>query len=88
MTLFCVGDTDQLLYRFQGAKPELLTGELEQWLPNIETIKLETNYRSHQEERIDGYDVVYRYHGRKYATRTPFDPGNKLKIRVDVRPAD
>jgi uncharacterized protein YcfJ len=50
--------------------------------------RCETNYQSHQEERIDGYDVVYRYHGRKYATRTPFDPGNKLKIRVDVRPAD
>jgi len=46
-----------------------------------------TNYQSHQEERIDGYDVVYRYNGRKYATRTPFDPGKKLRIRVDVRPA-
>jgi uncharacterized protein YcfJ len=49
--------------------------------------RCETNYQSHQEERVDGYDVIYRYHGRKYATRTPFDPGKKLKIRVDVRPA-
>lgn len=49
--------------------------------------RCETNYQSHEEERIDGYDVIYRYHGRKYATRTPFDPGKKLKIRVDVRPA-
>jgi uncharacterized protein YcfJ len=49
--------------------------------------RCETNYQSHQEERIDGYDVIYTYHGRKYATRTPFDPGKKLKIRVDVRPA-
>ena len=49
--------------------------------------RCETNYKSHQEERIDGYDVIYRYHGRKYATRTPFDPGKRLKIRVDVRPA-
>ncbi len=46
-----------------------------------------TNYQEHQEERIDGYDVIYTYHGRKYSTRTPFDPGKKLKIRVDVRPA-
>jgi len=46
-----------------------------------------TNYQEHQEERIDGYDVVYTYHGRKYSTRTPFDPGDRLKIRVDVRPA-
>lgn len=49
--------------------------------------RCETNYQSHQEERIDGYDVIYTYHGRRYATRTPFDPGRKLKIRVDVRPA-
>jgi uncharacterized protein YcfJ len=46
-----------------------------------------TNYQSQKEERIEGYDVIYTYHGRKYATRTPFDPGKKLKIRVDVRPA-
>lgn len=46
-----------------------------------------TSYQSHEEERIDGYDVVYSYHGRKYATRTPFDPGDRIRIRVDVRPA-
>jgi len=31
--------------------------------------------------------VVYAYNGRKYSTRTPFDPGKRIKIRVDVRPA-
>jgi DNA helicase-2/ATP-dependent DNA helicase PcrA len=46
MTLFIVGDTDQTLFRFQGAKPEILTNDIDQWLPEIETIKLETNYRS------------------------------------------
>lgn len=49
--------------------------------------RCETNYQSHKEERIDGYDVIYRYHGQKYTTRMPYDPGKKLKIRVDVRPA-
>jgi uncharacterized protein YcfJ len=49
--------------------------------------RCETNYRTHEEERVDGYDVIYKYHGRTYATRTPFDPGKKLRIRVDVRPA-
>lgn len=49
--------------------------------------RCETNYQSHQEERVDGYDVIYRYHGQKYSTRMPYDPGRKLKIRVDVRPA-
>ncbi len=49
--------------------------------------RCETNYQSHEEERIDGYDVIYSYHGRKYATTTPYDPGKKIRIRVDVRPA-
>lgn len=47
-----------------------------------------TNYSSHEEERIDGYHVTYRYHGQKYATRMPYDPGERLRIRVDVRPAE
>ena len=36
---------------------------------------------------IDGYDVVYRYKGQRYATRMPYDPGDSLKVRVDIRPA-
>ena len=47
----------------------------------------ETNYQSHEEERIECYDVVYAYNGRKYSTRTPFDPGKRIRIRVDVSPA-
>ena len=49
--------------------------------------RCETRYRTHQEERIDSYRVIYSYHGQKYATDTPFDPGKRLRIRVDVRPA-
>ena len=35
--------------------------------------------------RIVGYDVVYEYHGQRYTTRLPHDPGARLA--VDVRPA-
>ncbi|RZV33376.1 MAG: glycine zipper 2TM domain-containing protein [Chromatiales bacterium] len=49
--------------------------------------RCETRYRSHQEERIDGYRVLYRYHGQKYVTEMPYDPGNRIRVRVDVRPA-
>ena len=49
--------------------------------------RCETRYQSYEEERIDGYRVIYAYHGQKYATRTPNDPGKRLRIRVDVRPA-
>ncbi len=49
--------------------------------------RCETRYRDHREERIDGYDVIYRYRGQNYSTRMPYDPGRKMKIRVDIRPA-
>lgn len=49
--------------------------------------RCETRYRDHREQRIDGYDVVYRYRGQNYSTRMPYDPGRKMKIRVDIRPA-
>lgn len=49
MTITLVGDQDQLLYRFQGSKPELLTDEIDNYLDNIQTIKLSINYRSQDE---------------------------------------
>ncbi len=49
--------------------------------------RCKTSYRDHQEKRIDGYRVTYRYNGQKYQTEMPYDPGRKLKVRVDIRPA-
>jgi uncharacterized protein YcfJ len=49
--------------------------------------RCKTQYQSREEERIEGYRVVYAYHGQKYATRMPNDPGKRLRIRVDVSPA-
>ncbi len=39
------------------------------------------------EDRIDGYDVTYRYNGNLYQTTMPYDPGNRIAVDVDVRPA-
>jgi len=49
--------------------------------------RCKTVIRKRREERIDGYDVVYRYKGQRYSTRMPYDPGRELRVRVDVRPA-
>ena len=49
--------------------------------------RCETRMSSRQEERIDGYRVVYKYHGQKYETRMPYDPGREIRVRVDIRPA-
>ena len=46
-----------------------------------------TTYERRREERIDGYRVTYRYRGQTYMTEMPFDPGSKIRVRVDVRPA-
>lgn len=48
--------------------------------------RCETRYRESFEERIDGYRVTYEYAGREYTTRMPYDPGDRIRIRVDVTP--
>lgn len=49
--------------------------------------RCETSYRETREKRIDGYRVTYRFNGQKYRTEMPYDPGDRLRVRVDVRPA-
>jgi|TARA_Y100000310_G_scaffold191156_1_gene191159 uncharacterized protein YcfJ len=41
----------------------------------------------HEEDRIIGYRVRYRYRDATYTTRTDIDPGDTLKVRVAVSPA-
>ena len=36
--------------------------------------------------RVSGYDVTYEYGGRTYRTRTGYHPGERMRVRVDVRP--
>lgn len=40
----------------------------------------------HEEERIDGYRVAYRFRGREYVTRTDTYPGERIRVRVEVDP--
>jgi len=49
--------------------------------------RCEVRYRDSWDERIDGYRVTYEYAGREYTTRMPYDPGERVRIRVDVTPA-
>jgi uncharacterized protein YcfJ len=39
-----------------------------------------------EERQVVGYDVEYMYKGEKYMSRLPYDPGNRLRIRVSVTP--
>lgn len=35
---------------------------------------------------VTEYDVTYEYAGREYTTRTTYHPGDRIRVRVDVRP--
>ena len=35
-----------------------------------------------------GYDVRYRFGGREFMTRLPYDPGRRIRLAVDVRVAE
>ncbi|HWU51632.1 MAG TPA: glycine zipper 2TM domain-containing protein [Tahibacter sp.] len=42
----------------------------------------------YEERRINGYDVEYRYRGETYMSRLNYDPGERIRVRVSVTPAD
>ena len=48
--------------------------------------RCDVRYRDSWEERVDGYEVTYEYAGRQYVTRMPYDPGERIRVRVDVTP--
>ena len=50
--------------------------------------RCDVRYEHEYEERIDGYRVTYEYNGREYTTRLPYDPGERIKVRVAVAPAE
>jgi hypothetical protein len=43
-------------------------------------------YSQVNDGRIVGYDVTYEYNGRTYTTRTNYNPGNRMRVRVDINP--
>jgi hypothetical protein len=46
------------------------------------------NYYAVDDERVGAYDVTYEYAGRQYTTRMDHHPGDSLRVRVDVSPAE
>ncbi len=42
---------------------------------------------SHAEQRLQHYNVTYRYKGREFVTQMPRDPGNRIELQVSVAPA-
>ncbi len=46
----------------------------------------DTRQQVSYEEVIDGYKVTYRYKGERYKIRMPYDPGKRIKMRIQVSP--
>jgi uncharacterized protein YcfJ len=77
------------LARVVGAVKDALTpgsdeqDKAEQPVPaeGCELVPTEREFR-----RPIAYDVDYVHHGVKYRSRLPYDPGNRLRVRVSVTP--
>jgi uncharacterized protein YcfJ len=54
----------------------------------VDSERCETRYDERYESRIESYRVSYQYHGRTYQTTLPRDPGQQLRVRVAVTPAE
>ncbi len=48
--------------------------------------RCETVYQRHEEERLIGYQVTYLYNGEEHSVRTDSDPGEEIRLRVNVQP--
>lgn len=78
--LFVVGDDDQSIYQFRGAKPAFLL-EFKKHFPNVQEIFLNTNYRSTKSILHYSLSLIEGNHNR-YAKKlvTPNDVGEIPKI--------
>ncbi|MGD8785176.1 MAG: glycine zipper 2TM domain-containing protein [Thioalkalispiraceae bacterium] len=46
----------------------------------------ETRYTYEEEQRVDGYNVTYRYKGEVFTTYMKHHPGKRLRVKVRVSP--
>lgn len=76
----CPDGTNKLLSRIAGAvKDALKPGKAEEG--KCRDVPVEREFR-----RLAAYEVDYMYKGSKYRSRMPYDPGNRIKLRISVAP--
>ncbi len=85
--LFVVGDDDQSIYRFRGAKPEIMLG-FEKQYPSAVRIVLEKNYRS-TKSIVDAAGRVIGCNKKRYPKRihTDNEAGAKVEVRAFPNPS-
>ncbi len=45
-----------------------------------------TRHQVSYEEVVEGYDVTYKYRGQRYHVEMPYDPGKRIKMRIQFTP--
>ena len=45
-----------------------------------------TRHRVSYEQVVDGYDVTYKYRGKTRQVVMPYDPGERIKMRIQITP--
>lgn len=85
--LFVVGDDDQSIYRFRGAKPDIMLG-FEKQYPDAVKIVLEKNYRS-TKAIVEAAGRVIEKNVRRFPKKisTDNEDGEKVDIRMFENPA-
>ena len=76
--LFIVGDDDQSIYRFRGARPEIMLG-FEKDYPDAKKVILNTNYRC-SEEIVDGAEHLISHNAKRFPKNMQAARGKKVPI--------
>lgn len=76
--LFIVGDDDQSIYRFRGARPEIMLG-FEKDYPEAKKVILNTNYRC-SEEIVEGAEHLISHNTKRFPKNMQAAQGSKIPI--------
>ncbi len=78
--LFVVGDDDQSIYRFRGAKPEIMLNFRKDY-PDAQIMQLEENYRSTR-EIIHAAQLVIRENENRYRKKVTTTRGSGTAVEI------
>ena len=86
--LFIVGDDDQSIYHFRGARPEIMLNFTKDY-PAAETVTLDVNYRCSQKILSSAMQVIGTNKKRfQKHLQTPNPEGNPVKLREFENPRE
>lgn len=77
----CPDGNNKMLSRIAGAVKDALKPGKDDHASACKDVPVEREFK-----RLVAYEVDYMYKGSKYRSRMPYDPGNRIKLRVSVAP--